>query len=41
VYEKDLGPGPLKVAETMGVFNPDATWKRVDGINPGASVIDL
>ncbi len=30
VYQKDLGKNTVKIAETMGVFNPDPTWKKVE-----------
>ena len=30
VYQKDLGPETAHVAESMAVFNPDASWRRLD-----------
>jgi hypothetical protein len=27
VYEKDLGPGSLKIAKAMDTFNPDKSWQ--------------
>jgi len=30
VYEKDLGPGTVKVAQAMTTFDPDETWTKVD-----------
>ena len=30
VFEKDLGPQTVKIAEEMTSFNPDSTWKKVD-----------
>lgn len=30
VYQKDLGPDTLKVAETMNLYNPDKSWQRTD-----------
>ena len=30
VYEKDLGPDSLKVAEGIDRYNPDKTWHRTD-----------
>ena len=30
VYEKDLGPETLKIAQTMERYNPDKTWHRTD-----------
>ncbi len=29
VYEKDLGPSTAKIAASLNVFNPDATWAAV------------
>jgi hypothetical protein len=29
VYEKDLGPDTAKVVETIKLFNPDASWKKL------------
>lgn len=31
VYEKDLGPATATLARQMTRFNPDKTWKRVEG----------
>jgi len=31
VYQKDLGRDTAKLAEEMKVYNPDSTWKTVDG----------
>ncbi len=31
VYQKDLGSNTEKAALAMTLFNPDGTWKRVDG----------
>jgi hypothetical protein len=31
VYEKDLGPTTASLARAMTRFNPDKTWKRVEG----------
>lgn len=30
VYQKDLGPETARVVETIKVFSPDASWKRLD-----------
>ena len=30
VYQKDLGPNTSRIAETMKVYNPDASWRRVE-----------
>jgi hypothetical protein len=30
VYQKDLGPGTSKAAAEMEVFNPDASWRKVN-----------
>ena len=30
VYEKDLGPGTARIAESMTAFNPDGSWQQVD-----------
>ncbi|HXW89430.1 MAG TPA: DUF2950 domain-containing protein [Terriglobales bacterium] len=30
VYEKDLGPDTVKIAESMERYNPDKTWHRTD-----------
>lgn len=30
VYEKDLGPGSLKIAKEMVEYNPDKTWRRTN-----------
>jgi len=30
VYQKNLGKNTVKIAETMSVFNPDPTWKKVE-----------
>jgi hypothetical protein len=30
VYQKDLGENTERLAQAMKVFNPDATWQRVD-----------
>ncbi|MEW6107835.1 MAG: DUF2950 domain-containing protein [Nitrospirota bacterium] len=30
IYEKDLGRYSRRIAETMNVFNPDKTWKKVE-----------
>ncbi|MBP7527591.1 MAG: DUF2950 domain-containing protein [Syntrophorhabdaceae bacterium] len=30
VYQKDLGKNTVKIAETMTIFNPDPTWKKVE-----------
>jgi hypothetical protein len=37
VYEKDLGPGSARIAESMTAFNPDATWQQVE--EPEASAM--
>lgn len=29
VYEKDLGPSTAKIAASIALFNPDATWTKV------------
>jgi hypothetical protein len=31
VYEKDLGPATATLARAMTRFNPDNTWKVVEG----------
>jgi hypothetical protein len=30
VYEKDLGPGSLKIAKEMVEYNPDKSWRRTN-----------
>lgn len=30
VFEKDLGPKTAQIAEKLGSFNPDHTWKKVE-----------
>jgi hypothetical protein len=30
VYEKDLGPNSLKIAQEMVDYNPDKTWRRTN-----------
>jgi len=30
VYQKDLGPSTAAIAQAMGRFNPDATWRKVE-----------
>jgi hypothetical protein len=30
VFQKDLGPGTAKVANTMKAYNPDSSWAKVD-----------
>lgn len=30
VYQKDLGPDTVKVAETIDLYNPDKSWQRTD-----------
>lgn len=30
VYQKDLGPGTVKMAKTMKAYNPDKTWEKVE-----------
>jgi Protein of unknown function (DUF2950) len=30
IYEKDLGPDTLKLAQTMTSYDPDSTWHKVD-----------
>jgi Protein of unknown function (DUF2950) len=30
VFEKDLGPQTVKIADEMTSFNPDGTWKKVE-----------
>ena len=37
VYEKDLGPNSESIAAGLTVFNPDASWKKVDVPPPGTS----
>lgn len=38
VFQKDLGLATATTAKAMKVFNPDSTWKRVEGDKPaGAS----
>ena len=34
VYQKDLGPHTTGLAERMTSFNPDGSWKKVDGPAP-------
>lgn len=29
VFQKDLGPSTRQIAQRMGMFNPDRTWKKV------------
>src|SRR6266436_853602 len=31
MYQKDLGPDTSAIAQAMTRFNPDASWKKVDG----------
>ncbi|MGV8123523.1 MAG: DUF2950 family protein [Candidatus Xenobiia bacterium LiM19] len=31
MYQKDPGRDAAKLAEEMKVYNPDSTWKTVDG----------
>ena len=35
VYQKDLGPDTEETAQAMTRFDPDSSWKRVQG--PGAT----
>ncbi|HKZ07407.1 MAG TPA: DUF2950 domain-containing protein [Methylomirabilota bacterium] len=30
VYQKDLGPDTSRIAQAMKVYNPDASWRRVE-----------
>ena len=30
VYQKDLGPNTTNLVKTLGVYDPDKTWERVD-----------
>ena len=30
IYEKDLGPNTIKLAEAMTAYNPDSSWNKVD-----------
>ena len=30
VYQKDLGPETSRIAQTMKVYNPDASWRRAE-----------
>jgi len=30
IYEKDLGPDTTKLAQTMTVYDPDATWHMAE-----------
>ena len=30
IYEKDLGPDTMKIAQAMTAFDPDPTWTKVD-----------
>jgi len=30
VYQKDLGPNTSNLAKTLGVYDPDRTWERVE-----------
>jgi hypothetical protein len=30
IYEKDLGPNSIQLAEAMTAFDPDSTWSKVD-----------
>lgn len=34
VYQKDLGKDTEKIAQAMKLFNPDRTWKKVEGVTP-------
>lgn len=34
VFQKDLGKSTEKTAQAMKVFNPDRTWKKVEGVIP-------
>jgi hypothetical protein len=29
VYQKDLGPNTMALAQAMTKFNPDETWKKL------------
>ena len=31
VFQKDMGPKTAALAQAMKTFNPDSTWKRVEG----------
>ena len=31
VFEKNLGPGTAEQAARIKTFNPDATWRKVEG----------
>ncbi|MGA8017682.1 MAG: DUF2950 family protein [Desulfobacterales bacterium] len=31
-YQKDLGRNTEKAALAMKLFNPDSTWKKVEGL---------
>ena len=35
VYQKDLGPDSLKIAEKIDRYNPDKSWQRTDDQWPG------
>jgi hypothetical protein len=30
IYEKDLGPDTVKIAEGMNTYDPDSTWHEAD-----------
>ena len=30
VYQKDLGPNTVELAKTLGEYNPDKTWVKVE-----------
>jgi len=30
VYQKDLGPNTVELAKTLGEYNPDMTWVKVE-----------
>ena len=41
VYQKDLGPDTLKIAQQIELYDPDKTWQRTDDSWPSAPDTDV
>jgi hypothetical protein len=34
IFEKDLGPDTVNIAQQITSFDPDPSWKKVDATEP-------
>ena len=41
VYQKDIGPNTLKIAQQIELYDPDKTWQRTDDSWPSAPDTDV